>query len=53
MEDDPANDPNFRDWVRMHEFLEGLAAHMRLEAEQLRDEARVADEAAQRLDPGA
>lgn len=53
MEDDVENDPDFKAWVRMREFLEGLAEHMREGAGQLREEARIAEEAAQRLDPGA
>jgi hypothetical protein len=44
-EDDIANDPVFLAWVNMREFLEDLAQHMR-------EEARVAEEAAQRLAPG-
>lgn len=44
-EDDTPRSPDFLAWVQMHEFLEELAQHMR-------DEARIAQEAAQRLDPG-
>jgi hypothetical protein len=43
-DDDTAREPEFLAWVQMHEFLEDLAQHMR-------DEARIAQEAAQRLDP--